>query len=459
MLAVFNPLTGRADYTFLPPTEPQIVQQITQLRQHQQKWIQKSSTERAKVLQIWKQNLLAHQAEIIAALHTDTGRIGVSEQEFKALIDLIDRWSNILLPTQSEPQTTAIPFIHATQQDVPYGVVGVISPWNIPLLLAHIDAIPALMAGSAVVIKPSEVTPRFVPVVAQTCPPELPLLYLQGDGKTGQILLEQVDLICFTGSTKTGKFVAQVAANRMIPAFLELGGKDPCVVLRTADIAKAVRGILWSAVVNTGQACQSLERVYVHEDIFDDFVHQLLEQAEKITLNCKTEDSNSIGPAISAAQVGIWKAHLVDAVLKGARILLGGEVLDFGGKWLYPTILTNVNHQMQVMTEETFGPIIPVMPFKSTEEAIHLANDSQYGLSASVYGETAEAVAVAKALNVGAVSINDSGLTTLVFDAEKQSFNLSGLGGSRTGAAAIRRFFRRKALYINQSTQHNPWWF
>ncbi len=266
-------------------------------------------------------------------------------------------------------------------------------------------------------------------------------------------MVDNVDAIAFTGSVATGRMVAEGCARNFIPAFLELGGKDPAIVLPSAEHEKAARIVLRSSVQATGQACQSLERVYVQEDRYDDFVDVLVEMAEQVELNYPDIRQGQIGPLIFSKQAEIIATHIDDAVQKGATIRCGGKVEDHGGgTWIRPTVLTGVDHSMQVMTEETFGPVIPVMPYKDVDEAIKLANDSQYGLSASVIGpDVEEAVAVGQRINAGAISINDGAMTTAVYDAMHDSFLLSGMGAARMGASGITRFMRQKALLIRHT--------
>ena len=282
----------------------------------------------------------------------------------------------------------------------PYGLVGVVSPWNFPLLLGMIDAIPALVAGCAVLVKPSEVTPRFaVPlseVIAATPGLAEVLHLLPGDGDTGQALIDQADCVCFTGSVATGRKVALQAASRLIPAFLELGGKDPLIVLAGADLEAATDAALRGSVLATGQACQSIERIYVQRDIHDAFLSRLVEKAAAARLNWPDIASGEIGPLIFARQADILAAQIADAEARGARVLTGGQIEHHGGGlWLRPTVLADVTHEMAVMREETLGPILPVMAFDTEDEAVEMANFGEYGLSAAVFAETldiAEAV-------------------------------------------------------------------
>jgi succinate-semialdehyde dehydrogenase / glutarate-semialdehyde dehydrogenase len=366
---------------------------------------------------------------------------------------------------QGEERNTAIPFIRIQQTAVPYALVGVISPWNFPLLLSTIDTIPALLAGCAVVVKPSEIAPRFLEPLMQTIAsvPTLQsvLTYIAGAGETGAALIEQVDLICFTGSVATGQKVAVAAAQHFIPAFLELGGKDPAIVLESTDLELATSAILWGSVVNTGQSCLSIERIYVADSIAERFVDQLVTKAKALKLAYPTVEDGQIGPIIAERQAALINQHLQDAIAKGAIVHCGGNVESLeGGLWCRPTVLTNVNHSMKVMTEETFAPIMPVMSFSTVEEAIGLANDTIYGLSAAVFaGSETEAIAIAEQINAGAISINDAALTAIMHEGEKNAFKFSGMGGSRMGAAALKRFMRKKALLIKTGAIADPWWF
>jgi len=430
------------------------------LRANQPAWAAAGVARRAAILKAWSDRLLAHPGPLAEALATDTGRHLLAASELRSLGGLVA--GNAAMAAQAlAPQEQAggperasvTPGIGIRAQLVPYGLAGVISPWNFPFLLSMLDTIPALLAGCAVLVKPSEVTPRFVaPLMASVQDfPELAavLAVVTGDGQTGAALIDQVDALCFTGSVATGRKVAEACARRFIPAFLELGGKDPAIVLPSADLDRAAAAVLRASVQATGQACQSLERIYVHEDVQAAFLGKLVARAAAVTLNYPDSRRGQVGPLIFARQAEIIAAQLADAVAKGARILTGGRIEDHGGGlWLRPTVVTGVTHDMTLMTEETFGPVLPVMGFRSIAEAVRLANDSHYGLSAAVLGAEAEALEVARQLNVGAVSINDGGLTTEVFDAEKNAFNLSGLGASRMGPSGLLRFLRKKALLV-----------
>ncbi len=464
---VRNPRSGKIDYFITPPTATEIAAKCVGLRTAQIEWQQLGIEKRVEVIQQWKKAILFNQEKLSKALVNDTGRVIESRIEIDSVTNSIDRWCNLapkLLAT-GETKTTTIPFIQLQNHLIPYELVGIISPWNFPLLLSLIDAIPALLAGCAVIVKPSEITPRFIQPLLETIA-TIPLLqdiftFIEGAGETGANLIEYVDFICFTGSVATGKKVAEAAAKKFIPASLELGGKDPAIVLDSADLELATSALLWGSVVNAGQSCLSIERIYVAESIFTEFITKLTEKAKSLKLNYPNIESGEIGPIISDKQADIITEHLEDAVSKGAVIHCGGNVEKLDGAfWCLPTVLSQVNHRMKIMTEETFGPIIAVMCFATVEEAIRLANDTIYGLSAAVFADSeTEALAVASQINAGAISINDAGLTALINEGEKNSFKFSGLGNSRMGADGMKRFLRKKAILTKVNSVPNPWWF
>jgi acyl-CoA reductase-like NAD-dependent aldehyde dehydrogenase len=465
-IEVRNPRTGKFDYVIVPPPPKLLSQQCHRLRRGQIIWQKLGVEGRIAALKAWKKAILSDRTQLTEALVSDTGRLSTSVTEVDSFIANIDKWCNLAPQLlQGTAKNTSIPFIALQQTAVPYPLVGVISPWNFPLLLSTIDTIPALLAGCAVIVKPSEITPRFVAPLMTTLNtiPQLRdvLNFVEGAGQTGADLVEDVDLICFTGSVETGRLVAEAAAQKFIPACLELGGKDPAIVLESADLDLATSAILWGSVVNSGQSCLSIERIYVAESIFEQFYHQLVTKSHKLKLAYPTIESGEIGPIISEKQAAIINDHLLDAVSKGAVIHCGGKVEELGGGWwCRPTVMTEVDHSMKVMTEETFGPIMPVMPFANIEEAINLANDSIYGLSAAIFSESEElALEIGMQIDVGAISINDAGLTAMMQEGEKNAFKFSGLGGSRMGKAAFKRFMRKKAFLIKTNIDKDPWWF
>src|SRR3954451_3800170 len=291
----------------------------------------------------------------------------------------------------------------------PYPVVGVITPWNFPLLLALDDAIPALFAGCAVVIKPSEFTPLSTMEAVRGWKEEIGgpdiLDVVNGLGETGGALIDEVDFVQFTGSDRTGKVVMKRAADTLTPVSLELGGKDPLIVLRDADLERAVNATTTGALANTGQICMAVERVYVEEPVYDEFVARLTDAVGKLRQGIDGRSHGSdVGAMATPAQTDVVADHVEDARSKGARVLAGGKRKDGPGDWYEPTVIADVDHSMKVMTDETFGPVIPVMKVRDADEAVRMANDSRYGLSASVFaGDVNEGEAVARRIEAGAV--------------------------------------------------------
>lgn len=456
VLPVRNPRTGEPDGTITAAEPVEIAAACARLRHAQRAWRALGAAGRAQVLLHWADALERRSDAVVRALSIDTGRLHVARGEVAGAIRNVRRWASsapALLQIEDRP-SQLLPTVRLGGAAVPYPLVGVISPWNFPVTLSLIDAVPALAAGCAVIVKPSEVTPRFVAPLRATIAavPELAavLEFVLGDGATGAELVAHVDAVCFTGSVTNGRKVAEAAARRFIPAFLELGGKDPAIVLASADLDRAADGVLRAAVMATGQACLAIERVYVDRRVFEPFVARLLERARRVELNWPDIERGQLGPIIFERQAEIIDAHLEDALARGARILCGGKTERHGGgRWCRATVVTGVTHEMTLMREETFGPIVPVMPFDGIEQAIELANDSSYGLSAAVFaGTLAEARAVGERLHAGGISLNDAGLTYQTYEAEKSSFGLSGLGGSRMGAASILRFVRKQAFLM-----------
>jgi acyl-CoA reductase-like NAD-dependent aldehyde dehydrogenase len=305
-----------------------------------------------------------------------------------------------------------------------------------------------------VVLKPSEITPRHAhPLAALLASvPEIAAVtrVVLGPGRTGADLIDHADAVVLTGSVRTGRLVAEHAARRFIPAFLELGGKDAVIVTAGADLDRAATTILRASVLATGQACQSLERVYVARQVLAPLLAKLRARLPAVRLTCD-DPQGHIGPFIMADQARIVREHIADAVARGAQLESGGRIIERGGSWCEPTLLTAVDHSMRVMREETFGPVMPVMPFDSTDEAVALANDSEYGLSANVLAaDEDEALAIARRLDAGFVSINDISMSSMVSDFEWEGFRFSGLGRSRMGPAGIARYLRTKAIVVNR---------
>jgi acyl-CoA reductase-like NAD-dependent aldehyde dehydrogenase len=452
-----NPRTGVHDWLGQALDPAEVGDVAARLRAGQATWESRGAASRLEVLRAFGQALRRHAELIGQALEFDTGRRRIARLEIDSVIGSIEGWARIIAADTPPEwiQGRGLPSVRHTAAWKAYPLVGVVSPWNFPLLLGMIDAVPALLAGCAVLLKPSEVTPRFIaPVMAAVAEvPDLAavLAIVAGDGVTGQALVDVADCICFTGSVATGRKVAVQAAGRLIPAYLELGGKDPLIVMEGADLEAATDAALRGSVLSTGQACQSIERIYVARPIHDAFLGRLVQKAEAARLNWPDIAAGEIGPIIFDRQADTLSAQIADAKAKGASVLTGGEIQTHGGgRWLRPTVLAGVTSDMAVMRDETFGPILPVVGFDTVEEAVALANDGEYGLSAAVFAATIEeAEAVGRRLEAGAISLNDAALTSIFYEAAKQGFKASGLGPSRMGEDGYRRFLRRQALIAN----------
>jgi acyl-CoA reductase-like NAD-dependent aldehyde dehydrogenase len=335
----------------------------------------------------------------------------------------------------------------------PLGLIGVIGPWNYPLVNSFGDCIPALAAGNSVILKPSEVTPLtsllMVEGLRECGLPEHILQIATGRGATGAALIEQVDMIMFTGSTATGHKVAEAAAKRLIPASLELGGKDPMLVLKDADVERAANVATYYSMQNGGQTCISIERVYVEEPVYDEFVAKVAEKVRALRVGRSDGfGSTDVGAITFPKQLEIIKDHVADAVAKGAHLLTGGHEIQGKGRFFEPTVLVDVDHSMKCMTEETFGPTLPIMKVADEEEAIRLANDSPYGLGASVFSrDTERAAAVARRLEAGSANVNDAMVNYTVLELPMGGAKTSGLG-SRHGAGGIRKYCAQQAMVV-----------
>ena len=455
-LGARNPLSGLIDHHFAPNSRHEVAAACAAVRAAQPAWAALGVEGRCQAVRRLGEAFATRGDDLRAALVADTGRHRIAAVELGAVQGMV------ALGLAHAPQVFAaddwraasIPGIFGRRQFVPAPVVGVIAPWNFPVVLSMIDTIPALLAGCGVVLKPSEITPRHAGPLASLLAsvPEIAAVtrVVLGPGRTGADLIDHADAIVLTGSVRTGRLVAEHAARRFIPAFLELGGKDAVIVTAGADLDRAATTILRASVLATGQACQSLERVYVAREVLAPLLAKLRARLPAVRLTCD-DPQGHIGPFIMADQARIVREHIEDALARGARLESGGRIIERGGSWCEPTLLTAVDHSMRVMREETFGPVMPVMPFDSTDEAVALANDSEYGLSANVLAaDEDEALAIARRLDAGFVSINDISMSSMVSDFEWEGFRFSGLGRSRMGPAGIARYLRTKAIVVNR---------
>jgi acyl-CoA reductase-like NAD-dependent aldehyde dehydrogenase len=454
---VRNPRTGATDLYITPATEEEIASTCAQLRAAQPAWANAPIEQRIAVLRRWAERLKAHRAALVEADSIDTGYGQISQVAPDMVIGAILRTSAhaaaVFQQARRAGKSPGMPQVNYDTNLKPYPLLGVIGPWNAPLMLSTLHAIPALFAGCAVIVKPSEVTPRFVTPMMQTIRevPELAqvLTFVLGDAETGQAVVNHVDVVNFTGSVPNGRKVAEACAKRFIPAMLELGGKDPVIITESADLQRAATAVLRGAVTSTGQVCFSIERIYVQESVRDRFVELLVREAARVELNYPDAHRGQIGPFIFARQAQIVDEHIDDALARGAQLRCGGKSVNLGGGlYMYPTVLVDVNHDMKIMRDETFGPVMPVMSYRTEDEAVRLANDTYYGLSAAVIaGTEAEARRIADRIDAGVVSVQDTFLTFAGFGvAQWDSFRYSGMGGRGAGILA---FMRKQAVLTN----------
>ncbi len=348
----------------------------------------------------------------------------------------------------------------------PYGVVGLISPWNFPVILSIGDALPALVAGNAAVIKPSELTPLTVKEIVRGWREDLGapdvLHAVNGMAETAGALIDEADCMQFTGSERTGRIVMKRAADTLTPVSLELGGKDPLIVTRDADIERAANATAFGGLLNSGQICISIERVYVEEPIYDEFVETLRSKIQTLRQGADGDAYTAeVGAMTSPAQTEIVSEHVEDARASGARVLTGGKRKPGPGDWYEPTLIADADHSMKVMREETFGPVIPVMRVRDVEHAIELANDTDYGLGSAVFaGDPAEGERIARRIEAGACNVNDVLINYNVLGLPMGGWKNSGIG-IRHGAQGIRRFCRTEALTVPRLPQakSEPIWF
>ncbi len=457
-LQVRNPATGDLVQE-VPLLGGEEVGELTErARRAQQDWASHSIGERAAIVQRFRRRLLRHRALLIETLQSETAK---PWEDCNADVVLTATWADQsahraptwLADEQVDSQGGFSLRRRSTIQHEPVGVVGVIGPWNAPLCLTIGDAIPALLAGNTVVCKPSELTPLGVSLAARMWleaggPPDV-LLVATGDGDTGAALVDRVDHVHFTGSVATGRKVAVRAAERLVGCSLELGGKDAMIVLADADLDRAAAACVHNALFNTGQLCISIERVYVDERVHDAFVDRVTARVRQLHQGVPSGPGTAdVSTFIDPAQLDVVRSHVADAVERGARVVVGGRTTSGPATFHQPTVLVDVDHSMRCMTEETFGPTIPIMRVSGGEEAVALANDSDYGLAASVWTSDVEhGESLARRLEAGTVTVNDA--TFHLGDAElpMHGWKSSGLGG-RNGRAGMLRFTRTRVVQV-----------
>jgi succinate-semialdehyde dehydrogenase/glutarate-semialdehyde dehydrogenase len=348
----------------------------------------------------------------------------------------------------------------------PYGVVGIISPWNYPFSIPATESLAALVAGNAVVLKPSEFTPlvalELQALLHAAGVPEDVFQVVVGDGTAGSALVRSaINKLVFTGSVATGKRIAAVAAERLLPVVLELGGKDPMVVLDDADVDVASSAAVWGAFVNAGQACLSIERCYVHRSLHPAFLNACVEKTKRLRVGNGMDPCTDVGPMIHERQLQIVESHVEDAKACGARVLTGGSRLpEIGAAFYAPTVLADVTHEMRIMREETFGPVLPVMAFDTDDEAVRLANDSEYGLAASVWTrDRVRGESLARRIQAGTVMVNDAISCFGISEAPHGGVKASGVGRTH-GRFGLEEMVRLKYLDSDRVPgMKKVWWY
>lgn len=346
----------------------------------------------------------------------------------------------------------------------PLGVVGVISPWNFPFFLSMGSVVMGLAAGNAVVLKPSEVTPlvgeRIGEIFRRAGLPENLLVVASGEGETGRAVVESVDKLFFIGSERTARTILKSAAERLTPCVLELGGNAPALVLHDADLDNAARGIAWAAFFNAGQVCASVQRVYVDERRFDVFKEKLVAETKRLRVKPDRSDTD-VGALTCDAQMRLVEQMVADAVGEGAQVLTGGRRVEGQPGLLFePTVLTRVTQQSRFATDEVFGPVCMVMPFKDEDEALRLANDTRYGLTASVWTrDVRRGQRIAERIEAGSVSVNDHGITAGIAQTPWGGHKQSGFGVLHAREGLL-EFVRRRHVHVNRLTgTPMPWWY
>jgi acyl-CoA reductase-like NAD-dependent aldehyde dehydrogenase len=469
-IKVRNPAT-LATIVELPVASPaDVVAAVARARAAQQLWQTTSFTERARILYRLRDLLLDEGDKLGDVLTAESGRprAEVYGNELFYLCDAIGTWAkkaeSYLSPQTIKPHFALVKAKKVTTVYTPRGVIGIISPWNFPLTMTLGEAIPALMAGNAVIIKPSELTPLSAQFGAEIALraglPENLLQVVIGRGETGEALIDQADMIAFTGSVETGKRVMRRAAERLTPVSLELGGKDPMIVLKDADLDRAAGACVWGALMNSGQICTSIERVYVEAPVYQPFVDKIVAKVRALRQGASVDEVD-LGTMTSETQLKLVETQVADAIARGAKVLIGGRRNPaLLGYYFEPTVLVNVDHSMSVMTEETFGPIIPIMKADDAEHALRLANDSRFGLGASIFARDKTVVEhLAAELQSGAVCINDSLVNFIIPDAPMGGRKDSGFG-YRHGAEGIRKFCHQKTIVTDRFglKEEFPWY-
>ena len=468
---VFNPATGTAFARTSLLDAEQAGSAIAAARAAFPAWSARSFRERARVLLAAREAVLRRADEIARLIEQEQGKPAVEAHlvevfpALEALKHLALHAEEILSERAAEPQVLLFAHKDSRVRFEPYGVVLAITPWNYPFAISLSGVATALAAGNTVVLKPAPATTlvglRIAEVFREAGVPDGAVNVVAVDDALAPELGEdpRVDKIVFTGSPATGRRVMVSAAKNLTPVVLELGGKDPAVVCRDANLDRAARGIVWGAFVNAGQTCASVERVYVEAEVADAFLQRVVELTRSLRVGDPASGDVELGALTLERQRRIVEEHVADAVARGARVLTGGRP-GAGPGWFYPpTVIADVNHTMRVMREETFGPVLPVMVVPSLDEGIRLANDSEYGLTASGWTrDPATARRLERELQAGVVTINDCVYTFGEPSAPWGGFKRSGLGRAH-GPAGLREMAQVKYVARDEGSAPMLWWF
>ncbi|HET7510267.1 MAG TPA: aldehyde dehydrogenase family protein [Solirubrobacterales bacterium] len=468
-IEVHNPATGALLATVPVDSPEAVAATVARVRANQPEWEAMGIEARYYWLGKLRDWLFDNQDRVLDTMQLETGKVRADAMNEPAyLADLINfygtRAGKFIGEESVRPHTPLLAAKKLRIQYRPHQVAGIISPWNFPLILSLGDAIPALQAGCAVVVKPSEFTPLGISEVVEAWKSEIggPDIFdcVQGIGETGGALVDAVDFIQFTGSDRTGRKVMARAAETLTPVSLELGGKDPMIVLADADLDRAANAAAWGGMMNSGQICMSVERIYVEEPAYDEFLDKLTREVSGLRQGADdATNPKDVGAMTSPNQSAIVEDHVTDALASGARALVGGKRVEGPGDYFEPTVLVDVDHSMKVMRDETFGPVVGVMKVRDAEEALQLANDSRYGLSGSVFGERERAEQVARRVECGAINVNDVLVNYFATEVPMGGWKQSGIG-SRHGEGGIKKYCRSESLVITRfGGKREPSWY
>jgi len=467
-----NPATGETLREFDCADAVQVRESVARARSAQPGWQATPLQRRLAILQKFQGVLNERKLALARTITSETGK-PLCEALLTELLVVLDACRFLLEESYQLLSDQRVPHGGLATKTKrgrlvrePYGVIGIISPWNYPFSIPATETLAALLTGNTVVLKPSELTPlsarEIGSLLGDAGLPENVFQLAIGDGSTGAALVEsQIDKLVFTGSVPTGKRIAQIAGARLLPVVLELGGKDPMIVLDDANVEVASSGAVWGAFVNAGQACLSVERCYAHRSIYQDFVKACVEKTKQLRVGDGMQPETDLGPLIHERQIRVVERHVEDAVSRGAHILTGGRRLtDLGPNFYAPTVLAGVNHDMTIMREETFGPVLPVMAFDSDADAVRLANDSEYGLAASVWTQDrARGEKIARQIQAGTVMIKDAVSCFGISEAPHGGVKASGIGRTH-GRFGLEEMVRLK--YIDSDLLpriKKPWWY